>query len=158
MMKVRKGFMFKSFILTVLCCFTCSFYGMPEYLSALQCDCQNEILSSFLARPTALLLDVSLSRTAGLAFQKAWKQRDLAEKKHFDALYQLFFINKACEVWNGTEGSMMYAIKSAFYSFHCEGFDETLTEEERSDFEKLAGNFFAKYYKFHPEELEEGCE
>ena len=158
MVRIRKGFMFRSFIITVLFFSACLFYGMPQYLSGLGEDCRDDCWISFLKHPTAFLLDISLSRTPSLAFKKAWEEKNLMKGKYYDALYQLFLINTACESWDGSNGNMMYSIKAAFFSFHCEGFDKTLTEEEHSDFEKLAGKFFAKYYKFHPEELEENLE
>lgn len=127
--------------------------GMPTSLCNLKSDCHEEAWNSFLNHPTGRLLNLNLSYTAGLAFKKAWRLKTLPEAKHYNAQYQLFLIDLACKAWQESDDDLMYAIKNAFDSFHCQMFDTTLTEEEYPFFLNTAKAFFSKYYKLHPEEL-----
>ena len=166
--------MFKKIILLSIISISGEIYGMPVALSNIKdsvffeteskYQTEKENWNSFFNNPSSQSLDLSLYDTSSLAFKKAYHSHTMKQKKHYKAQYQLILISFACEYWFKNPGieddefNIAHAIASAFSSFYRLGFDEDLTQEERSYYEKIAGKFFKKYYELYPEKLKSESE
>lgn len=151
----------KLILLSIALCVLRQCYAMPEGLLCLKNECEENYWKTFLAQPSARSLHLCLCYTSGLGSRKACRNRKFSQSKHYDAQYQLFLIGWAYTVWcsvSGGDDELMYAIKSAFYSFRSQMFAETLTDEEYTYFIETAKSFFAKYYSLRPKESSDELE
>lgn len=127
--------MFKKLYMSLFCViFNLVAYGMPTSFSALREEIGGCSVKEF--TPDGFI--VCISRTPGLAFRKAYEQKNMSEVKHFEAQYKLFLIGFALDCYEKFNVlDMSGAIVSQLQSFHAENLEATLTSEEKEYFETL---------------------